>query len=93
MVPMTQPSCSPPAGDDITLSVRISNAGPMLRSVDGRVVGCSVHYTGRPLRSFLSLQFSGTVSPGQSEPSPLVTRSTSLVPSPSLYGRVEGLGT
>ena len=57
-----------PAGDDITLSVGIRNAGAMLRTVDGRVVGCSVLYTGRPLRSFMSMQFSGTVSPGQSKP-------------------------
>ena len=54
-------------GDDIVLTVRIRNNGLMMRTVDGRVVGKVIYHTGVPVRSFLSMQFSGVVSPGQSE--------------------------
>ena len=54
-------------GDDIVLTVQIRNKGLMMRTVDGRVVGKVVYHTGVPVRSFLSMQFSGVVSPGQSE--------------------------
>ena len=55
-------------GDEIVLSVRIMNEGLMMRTVDGRVVGKVVYHTGTPVRSFMSMQFSGVISPGQSEP-------------------------
>jgi len=55
-------------GDDIVLSIQIMNGGSMMRTVDGRVVGKVVYHTGVPVRSFMSMQFSGVISPGQSEP-------------------------
>lgn len=54
-------------GDDIVLSIQVMNEGSMMRTVDGRVVGKVVYHTGVPVRSFMSMQFSGVISPGQSE--------------------------
>lgn len=53
-------------GEDIEISVTVANNGAMLRTVDGKLVGTAVYYTGQPVRSFMSLDFSGLVSPGQS---------------------------
>ena len=52
-------------GDTIRLEVSISNCGGMLRTVDGRVVGKVIHYNGTAVRNFFTMQFTGTVSPGQ----------------------------
>lgn len=61
-------------GEDITISVTVSNNGAMLRTVDGRLVGTAVYYTGHMVRTFISLDFSGLVSPGQSKlPDALLT--------------------
>ena len=54
-------------GEEVELSVGVTNKGAMLRTIDGRVVGYSILYTGEPLCSFMSADFSGVVSPGQSE--------------------------
>lgn len=53
-------------GEDIHITVRVTNNGAMLRTVDGRVVGTVIYYTGQPVRTFMSMDFSGLVSPGQS---------------------------
>ncbi len=55
-------------GADIEVTVTVSNKGAMLRRVDGRVVGTAIYYTGQPARSFMSMDFTGLVSPGQSKP-------------------------
>ena len=66
-------------GHDIGITVTVSNNGAMLRRVDGRVVGTAVYYTGQPARSFMSMDFTGLVSPGQSRiPCPIVTCQTGL---------------
>lgn len=54
-------------GEDIQISISVANNGAMLRTVDGRVVGTVIYYTGRPVRTFMSMDFSGLVSPGQSK--------------------------
>lgn len=54
-------------GEDIEVVVTVSNNGAMLRTVDGRLVGTAVYYTGHMVRTFMSLDFSGLVSPGQSK--------------------------
>ena len=52
-------------GNTIRLEVSISNCGGMLRTIDGRVVGKVVHYNGMAVKNFFTMQFTGTVSPGQ----------------------------
>lgn len=54
-------------GSDVEVIVTISNNGPMLRTVDGRVVGMTTRYTGQVLASFLHMQMTGSIIPGQSE--------------------------
>jgi len=54
-------------GEDLDLGVVVGNKGAMMRTIDGKVVGFSILYTGEPLCSFMSMEFSGIVSPGQSE--------------------------
>ena len=54
-------------GEDIRITISVTNNGAMLRTVDGRVVGTVIYYTGQPVRTFMSMDFSGLVSPGQSE--------------------------
>ena len=54
-------------GEDIEVTVTVCNNGAMLRTVDGRLVGTAVFYTGHMVRTFMSLDFSGLVSPGQSK--------------------------
>lgn len=54
-------------GEEITITVTITNRGAMMRTVDGRVVGTVTHYTGQPVRNFMSMQFTGVISPGQSK--------------------------
>lgn len=54
-------------GEEITITITIRNKGAMMRTVDGRVVGTVIHYTGHSVRNFMSMQFSGVISPGQSE--------------------------
>ena len=54
-------------GEEIVVTVTIGNRGAMMRIVDGRVVGTIIHYTGQPVRNFMSMQFTGVISPGQSE--------------------------
>ena len=54
-------------GEEITITVTIRNKGAMMRTVDGRVVGTVIHYTGQPVRNFMSMQFTGVISPGQSK--------------------------
>lgn len=52
-------------GDNITLSVRIQNNGALMRTVDGRVVGKAVYYTGTAVKNFMSMEFAGVVAPGK----------------------------
>ena len=54
-------------GEDIRVTISVTNKGAMLRTVDGRVVGTIIYYTGQSVRTFMSMDFSGLVSPGQSE--------------------------
>ena len=56
-------------GDTIRLGISISNCGGMLRTIDGRVVGKVVHYNGTAVKNFFTMQFTGTVSPGQGKES------------------------
>ena len=53
-------------GSDFNVTVTITNKGPMLRTVDGKIVGMSTQYTGKIFKSFLSMQFEGSVTPQQS---------------------------
>lgn len=53
-------------GQDIEIVLSVTNNGAMLRTVDGRVVGASIFYTGHSVRPFMSMDFSGLISPGQS---------------------------
>ena len=57
-------------GADLQITVTVNNRGAMLRRVDGRVVGTAVYYTGQQVRAFMSMDFTGLVSPGQSKSSP-----------------------
>ena len=57
-------------GEEITVTMTIGNRGAMMRTVDGRVVGTIIHYTGQPVRNFMSMQFTGVISPGQSKQYP-----------------------
>ena len=54
-------------GECVTLVTSIRNNGAMLRTVDGRVMCHVTYYTGRLVRRFASVQFTGVISPGQSE--------------------------
>lgn len=54
-------------GEDMEIAVTVTNNGGMLRTVDGRLVGMAVYYTGHMVRTFMTLDFSGLISPGQSE--------------------------
>ena len=54
-------------GQDIQITISVANNGGMLRTVDGRVVGTVIYYTGHPVRTFMSMDFSGLISPGQSK--------------------------
>ena len=54
-------------GEPIELNVIIKNCGAMLRTVDGRVVGQVIYYCGQVVRKFMSMQFTGAISPGQGE--------------------------
>ncbi len=63
-----QVSCQPvPLGEVITVVTRITNEGALQRSVDGRVVCYVMAYTGRLVRRFANMTFTGVVAPGQSE--------------------------
>ena len=53
-------------GEDISITISVKNGGGMLRTIDGKVIGTIIHYTGQPVRKFMSMQFSGVISPGQS---------------------------
>ena len=54
-------------GKKISLTVAISNQGLHLRTLDGKVGGHIVRYTGVAIREFMSMQFTGVVAPGQCE--------------------------
>ena len=62
-------------GEDVIITISIANKGAMLRTLDGRVVGKVIRYTGHIVHSFMSMQFKGIVSPGQSE---LITGTSSV---------------
>ncbi len=53
-------------GEELTITVVVQNNGAMLRTVDGKIAGTVIYYTGRPVRNFMTMQFSGLISPGQS---------------------------
>lgn len=53
-------------GEEVCVSVRVCNEGAVLRTVDGRVVGSVILYTGEPICNFMSMEFSGIISAGQS---------------------------
>ncbi|KAL5489676.1 hypothetical protein EMCRGX_G018794 [Ephydatia muelleri] len=52
-------------GDNITLNIKIHNSGSLMRTVDGRVVGKAVYYTGAAVKNFMSMEFAGVVAPGK----------------------------
>ena len=54
-------------GKDVDIVVTITNNGPMVRTVDGRVVGMTTLHTGQVVASFMYMQMSGSIAPGQSE--------------------------
>ena len=55
-------------GEDLELTViNITSNGPMLRTIDGRVIGASKQYTGHNKKTFVMLQFEGSVAPNRSE--------------------------
>ena len=61
-----QVSEKPALGTPLHVRPTIQNKGPLLRSLDGQLVASCVQHTGTAFRTFLSIRFSGTVSPGQS---------------------------
>lgn len=54
-------------GETITVVTILKNNGALQHTVDGRVVCHTVDYSGRTVRRFASMQFTGVVSPGQSK--------------------------
>lgn len=52
---------------DATLNISITNHGAMLRTVDGRVVGGVCRHNGTMSSKFMGIQFTGAITPGQSE--------------------------
>lgn len=54
-------------GEDFKITVTLQNNGPMLRTIDGRVIGASTQYTGHNKKAFVMLQFEGSVTPHKSE--------------------------
>ena len=54
-------------GKDCSLTITVINRGAMLRTVDGRVVGGVCRHNGYIATKFMGIQFSGVVTPGQSE--------------------------
>ncbi len=54
-------------GENLDLNIVVGNKGAALRTIDGKVAGFSILYTGEPICSFMSMEFCGIISPGQSE--------------------------
>ena len=54
-------------GEELSVSVKVWNKGAMLRTIDGKVVGSTILYTGEPVCHTMTMEFSGIVSPGQSK--------------------------
>ena len=54
-------------GQDLQITIILQNKSPMLRTIDGRVVGGATHYTGHNKKTFVSLQFEGSIAPHNSE--------------------------
>lgn len=54
-------------GTDPTLTITITNRGPMLRTVDGKVVGGVCRHSGQISTKFMGVEYSGAITPEQSE--------------------------
>ena len=53
-------------GKDFDITVTLHNDGPMVRTIDGRVIIMSIQYTGKCTKCFISMQFEGAVTPQKS---------------------------
>ena len=59
-------SCSSSeVGKDFQITLNLTNNGPMVRTIDGRIVIMSSQYTGQNPNPFMFMQFAGTITPGQ----------------------------
>lgn len=54
-------------GEPIHIHITIANGGAMLRTIDGRVLGHVIHYHGQVAQQFMSMRFSGVISPSAGE--------------------------
>ena len=52
-------------GKDFQITLNLTNNGPMVRTIDGRIVIMSSQYTGQNPNPFMFMQFAGTITPGQ----------------------------
>lgn len=75
-------------GDNITLNIKIYNSGALMRTVDGRVVGKTVDYTGAAVKNFMSMEFAGVVAPGKGEGVCMAYVSCLLAPPHRLHGNL-----
>ena len=64
---------------DATLNISITNHGAMLRTVDGRVVGGVCRHNGTMSSKFMGIQFTGAITPGQSESLQAMTTNQQLL--------------
>lgn len=56
-----------PVGQDLKITIMLQSNSPMLRTIDGRVLGGASHYTGHNRKTFVSLQFEGSIAPHNSK--------------------------
>ena len=73
-------------GDNITLNIKIHNSGSLMRTVDGRVVGKAVYYTGAAVKNFMSMEFAGVVAPGKGKGVWPMCHTPPLAPPHRLHG-------
>lgn len=54
-------------GKDFDITITLHNDGPMIRTIDGKVIVMSIQYTGKCAKYFISMQFEGAITPQKSE--------------------------
>jgi hypothetical protein len=52
-------------GKDFDITITLHNNGPMVRNIDGRILGASLEYTGKNSKNFIAMKFEGAISPEQ----------------------------
>lgn len=66
-------------GKDFQITLNLTNNGPMVRTIDGRIVIMSSQYTGQNPNPFMFMQFAGTITPGQGATAELPVRGKQCV--------------